>query len=213
MTDQQPPTDTPADPTADAAALDPSIAAPLEPAPDASELSTTSEATAAASEATADAASGSTDVMPSKGRKRVLRLVAGIYWLIARLFAIVLFVGGVALGYSAFLATQPEPTFVVDPAVQGVTTPAAVEEFIGALTSDDSDALRSVVPAEPYQLLIAEMARWGFTSVTNVETLSTMVDGSRTATEIVMSGPTETGVPVTVNLIVHVDDGQIASFR
>jgi hypothetical protein len=57
------------------------------------------------------------------------------------------------------------------------------------------------------------MARWGFTSVARVETLSTMADGDRTATTIVMSGPTDSGVPVTVNLIIHVDAGQIASFR
>ena len=215
MTDQHATTDTPADPTADAAALDPTTttAPPLEPTPTITEASvTTAESTAAASDTNA-AAAATAAATPSKGRRRVLRLVAGIYWLIARLFAIALFAAGALLGYNAFLANQPAPTFVVDPAVQGVAPPAAVEEFIGALTSNDSDALRSVVPAEPYQLLIAEMARWGFTSVASVETLSTMVDGDRTATEIVMTGPTDTGNPVTVNLIVHVEDGQIASFR
>ena len=217
MTDQHPPTETPADPTADAAALDPAAtttattAPPLEPAPTPNDPAGAKADPAPT--ANPDVAAAAATATPSTGRRRVLRLVAGIYWLIARLFAIALFVGGVALGYSAFLATQPAPTFVVDPAVEGVAPPAAVEEFISALTSNDPDALRSVIPAEPYQLLIAEMARWGFTSVTSVERLSTMADGDRTATEIVMSGPTDSGVPVTVNLVIHVDAGQIASFR
>jgi hypothetical protein len=62
-------------------------------------------------------------------------------------------------------------------------------------------------------VLIVEMERWEFRSMTGVETLSTFVDGPRTATELVMTGLSTTGQPVSINLIVHVDGGQIASFR
>lgn len=150
---------------------------------------------------------------PAPFGSRRLHLLAGLRWLVARLFAIALFVGGLALGYSAFLADQPEPTVVVDPATAGVATPTTVEEFITALTSNQPDALRSAVAPEPYQLLIAEMDRWGFVSITKVETLSTYADGPRSATELVMTGTTTAGVPVTVNLVVHVAGGQIVSFR
>lgn len=150
---------------------------------------------------------------PRPARTRALHLLAGIRWLVARAVAVALFVVGVALGYDAYLSSQPPPAVVVDPATEGVETPVAVTEFIEALISNDPDALRSVVPPDPYQLLIAEMDRWGFVSMMSVETLSTYVDGDASATEIVMTGSTTQGVPVTVNLVVHVDGGQIVSFR
>lgn len=150
---------------------------------------------------------------PSPHRSRRLHLLAGLHWLALRTLAVVVFVAGVALGYNAFLANQPEPTVAVDPATDGVSAPAVVQEFITALSSNDTAALRAAVPSEPYQLLIAEMARWDFQTMSKVETLSTYVDGPRTATELVMSGTSTAGTPISVNLIVHVDDGQIASFR
>lgn len=158
-------------------------------------------------------ADGAVTPTSSPMKRRRLRLIAGIYWLIARLFAIALFAAGVALGYNAFLANQPPPPAVVSPAVEGSVAPAVVTEFIAALGSNNADALRSAVPPEPYQLLIAEMDRWGFVSITDIQTLSTFADGSRSATALVMTGPTTNGVPVSVNLVVHVDGGQIVSFR
>jgi hypothetical protein len=140
-------------------------------------------------------------------------VLAGLRWLVARTVAIVLFVGGVALGYSAFVANQPPPIVAIDPAVNGTEAPAVVKEFIVALSSNDAAALRSAVPPDPYQLLIAEMSRWDFQSIQAVETLSTYVDGPRTATELIMSGLATNGTPVSVNLVVHVDGGKIASFR
>ena len=146
-------------------------------------------------------------------RPRRLKVLAGLRWLVARTVAIAVFVAGVALGYSAFLTTQAPATPVVDPATTGVAAPAVVQEFIEALGSNDPGALRSAVPDAPYQLLVAEMARWSFQRVTHVETLSTFVDGPRSATELVLSGVSSTGTPISVNLVVHVDAGQIESFR
>ncbi len=154
-----------------------------------------------------------TPATTSPYKSRRLHLLAGIRWLVARAFAIALFLGGVAIGYGAYVAVQPPPIVALDPAVDGTVAPAVVTEFSAALASNDAAALRSAVPADPYQLLIAEMSRWDFQSVQSVETLSTYVDGPRTATELVMTGLSTEGLPVSVNLVVHVDAGQIASFR
>jgi hypothetical protein len=145
--------------------------------------------------------------------RRRTKVFATLRWAVARLVAIALFVAGAALGYNAFLANQPEAVTVIDPATDGVQAPAVVREFITALTSNDEAALRSAVPAGPYSQLVTEMQRWQFQEVTGVETLSTFADGPRVATEIVMSGRTPDGTPTSINLIVHVSDGQIAMFR
>lgn len=161
--------------------------------------------------ATPAAASAPAAANPHTSRR--LHVLAGLRWLVARAFAIVLFVGGVAIGYGAYVANQPPPIVALDPAVDGTVAPAVVTEFVAALASNDAAALRSAVPQDPYQLLIAEMSRWDFQSIQSVETLSTYVDGPRTATELVMTGLSTEGIPVSVNLVVHVDAGQIASFR
>lgn len=145
--------------------------------------------------------------------RRRTKVVAGLRWAVARMVAIAVFVAGAALGYNAFLADQPAPVSVVDPATDGVEAPAVVREFITALTSNDEAALRSAVPGGPYSQLVAEMQRWQFQEVTGVETLSTFADGPRLATEIIMSGRTQDGTATSINLIVHVADGQIAMFR
>ena len=145
-------------------------------------------------------APATTPATTSPYKSRRLHLLAGIRWLAARAFAIALFVGGVAIGYSLYVAVQPPPIVALDPAVDGAVAPAVVQEFIAALASNDAAALRSAVPADPYQLLIAEMSRWDFQTVQSVETLSTYVDGPRTATELVMTGLSTEGIPVSVNL-------------
>lgn len=146
-------------------------------------------------------------------RSRGLKLLGGLRWLVARSIAILVFIAGVALGYQAFLSTQPAPPPIGDPATAGVATPAAVNEFIDALQTNDSAALRAAVPGDPYQLLITEMARWDLKSVTGVKTLSTYDDGPRSATELVITGVSTTGAPVSINLVVHLDGGKIVSFR
>jgi hypothetical protein len=144
---------------------------------------------------------------------RRLHLLAGLRWVIARSLAILVFVAGLALGYNAFLANQPAPIAAMDPATDGSQVPPIVQEFVAALAQGDEAAMRSAVPADPYQLLIAEMSRWELRSMHEVEVLATAVDGPRTATELVISGIDTSGNPVSINLVVHTDDGQISSFR
>lgn len=158
-------------------------------------------------------AADTTPAAASPYKSRRLHLLAGIRWLVARAFAIALFVGGVAIGYGAYLAVQPPPIVALDPAIDGTVAPAVVQEFIAALASNDAAALRSAVPADPYQLLIAEMGRWDIQSVESVETLSTYVDGQRSATQLIVNGTSTADTPVSINLVVHVDTGEIASFR
>jgi hypothetical protein len=193
------------------AAPDPAtaITEALTPPLDASAIDPAPPATDPAASPAADNPAAATS--PFKSRR--LHLLAGIRWLVARTFAIALFLGGVALGYGVFVANQPPPIVALDPAVDGSVAPAVVTEFIAALGTNDAAALRSAVPPEAYQLLIAEMGRWDFQSIQSVETLSTVADGPRTATELVMTGLSTDGIPVSVNLVVHVDGGQIASFR
>ncbi len=88
-----------------------------------------------------------------------------------------------------------------------------VREFVTALASNDADALRSSMAAEPYRLLTGEMQNWGVQGVTSVETLATMVDGPRSATEIVVDAKGSDGQLVVFNLIVHVADNSIVTFR
>lgn len=145
--------------------------------------------------------------------QRRTKVVARLRWAAARLVAIAMFVAGAALGYNAFLSSQPAPVSFVDPATDGVEVPAVVREFVTALTSNDEAALRSAVPGGPYSQLVAEMQRWQVQEVTGVETLSTFAVGPRTATEIIMSGRTQDGTPTSINLIVHVENGQITVFR
>ena len=58
---------------------------------------------------------------------------------------------------------------------------------------------------DPYRLLAGEVQSWGMQGVTSVETLATMQDGTRSATEIVVNGKGTDGQPVTFNLVVHVE--------
>lgn len=152
---------------------------------------------------------------PAVSRRHQVRVkLAGfLHWFVLRILAVALFVGGVALGYNAYLNSQPAPVAAIDPAVADVPAPPVVQELVGALRANDEAGLRSVVPAEPYQLLIAEMDRWEFQDLTDVKVLSTALDGPRTATELILSGTSTAGNPVAINLVVHTSDGRISSFR
>jgi hypothetical protein len=141
--------------------------------------------------------------VPAKGLMRLMSLVIGL----------VLLAAGVGLGRYVFEATRPEAAPVGDPATGNVPTPAIVEELVTALASNDADSLRSAVPADPYRLLAGELQSWNVQGVTSVETLATMQDGDRTATEIVIIGRGTDGQPITFNLIVHVTSNQIVNFR
>lgn len=148
----------------------------------------------------------------SRPRRRVV-VLAGLRRVLGVTFSVGLLVGGVALGYNAFLTSQPAAAPVVDPATNGVPAPPAVVELSAALASNDADKVRAAVQGDPYKLLTSEMQRWNFREVTTVETLSTVVDDDRSATVLVIVGNATDGTPVTVNLIVQTQDGAIVSFR
>jgi hypothetical protein len=149
---------------------------------------------------------------PKPGVTRRLRAVGAM--LIRGAAVLALFVGGLALGNAAFQSNQPpQPAQVVDPATDGVEPPAVVREFIGALSSGDADALRSSLQAEPHARLTSEFRRFDIQQITEVETLGTHVDGTRSATEVVMQGTTTTGVPISINLVILTDGNTIEGFR
>ena len=119
-------------------------------------------------------------------------------------------VGG-ALLFNSVNRTGPAPAG--DPNFATGEPPTVVREFVSALGSNNLDAIRATIGGDPYRLLAGELGNWGYTEVTGVDTLGTVVDGPRTATEIVIHGRDADGVPIVVNLIVHQADGQIVSFR
>jgi hypothetical protein len=125
-----------------------------------------------------------------------------------------LFVVGVYLGTLAFQAAQRDPlTAGVGAVSGGVPTPPVVQEFASALGSGGADAVRSSVSPEVFALLASELKRWQFNSISKVEVLSTAADGPRTATGIVMTGPTSAGTTLSMNLIVQTDGGRITTLR
>ncbi len=152
------------------------------------------------------------EAAPRPGRLRGLR---GLLAMVLRGAAVIaLFVGGLALGNAWHQSNQTEaPTHIVDPATEGVEPPAVVREFIGALGSGDNDAVRSALAPEPHARLIGEFKRFDIQRITGVETLSTHVDGARSATNIVMKGTTTGGVPISINLVILADGNSIEGFR
>jgi hypothetical protein len=140
----------------------------------------------------------------ARGALRVVQFAVGV-----GLFAV-----GLWLGTQAFQATQAAPQTIGSTAVSnGVDTPPVVAEFAGALGSGGADAVRSSVSPEVFALLASELQRWQFSSISKVEVLSTTVDGPRTATGLVLTGPTSTGQRLSINLIVQTDGGRIATLR
>jgi hypothetical protein len=185
--------------------LVPAVTADPEPA---AEAGAAAASAAAASEAATDSGTAETT------RRRRLAMPTNVAWLLRMVIGTALFVGGVALGVAVFQGNQePAATLDADPATVGVATPAVVREFVIALESNDSDALRSAVAGDPYRLIAGEMQKWGFQEVTSVETLATTLNGSRSATEIVMRGRDTAAAPIIINLIVHTEGTAITDFR
>jgi hypothetical protein len=148
---------------------------------------------------------------PVHARRRLIR--GWTFRLVTSLFALGLFVFGMAMGVNAFNRMQPPPPVVGDPSTGGVPTPPVVSELAKALASNDADSMRSAMAADPYRLLTGELQSWQIQGITSVETLATMQDGPRSATEIVITGKSPSGDPRVFNLVVHVDDNQIVTFR
>lgn len=124
-----------------------------------------------------------------------------------------LLASGVALGAAAFQRTQPPPVTVGDASTGGVAAPSVVKELTDALQTNNADSIRSAVSTGPYEKLAAELQQWDIKGVTSVETLATMQDGTRSATEIVIRAKTSAGNPLIINLVVHVDANKIVNFR
>ena len=207
-----PGTDPATDPAAAAAEPVPAsesiaAAAAAEPAP-------ASESIAAAAAVTAPVAEPAAPPTIRRTRRVALAAAAGLTRLLRFAAVLALFVGGVALGYSAHQSTiVGSAAPVADPATAGNQPAPVIRELIAAVESNDADRIRSVVPSEPYKLFTSEMQNWAFQEVTSVETLATFEDGTRTATAFVMIGRSAQGNPVTINLVVETDGGNIVDFK
>ena len=105
-----------------------------------------------------------------------------------------LLASGAALGTALFQRTLPPPILVGDASTGGVDAPPVVKELTDALTTNNADSIRSAVSTGPYEKLAAELQQWDIKGVTSVETLATMQDGTRSATEIVIRAKTAPGI-------------------
>ncbi len=128
-------------------------------------------------------------------------------------FTLLLLAGGAPSARPIFQRTQPPPILVGDVSTGGIDAPPVVKELTDALTTNNADSIRSAVSTGPYEKLAAELQQWNIQGVTSVETLATMKDGPRTATEIIIRAKTADGNPLIINLVVHVADNKIVNFR
>jgi hypothetical protein len=126
---------------------------------------------------------------------------------------VVLFVGGVTLGVTTFQRTRPVPVGVDGAIAVTDPPPAVAQEFIAALGANDSDAMRSSLGEAPNKDLTNEFTRFDIKKVKSVDTLGTAVDGSRSATEVLLHAEKSDGLPFEVNLVILVDGGTIEGFR
>jgi hypothetical protein len=140
-------------------------------------------------------------------------IVAGLRRLLTFTLAMALFVGGVALGATTFQRTRPV-ALAPDGGITVMDAPPAVaQEFISALGANDADGMRSSLTAQPNKDLTDEFSRFDIRSIVSVETLGTSIDGSRSATEILLRAEKTDGLPFEVNLVILVDGGTIEGFR
>jgi hypothetical protein len=148
---------------------------------------------------------------PKASRRR--RIAVGTWRVLRPILSLGLLVLGIVIGANVYSAVQPKDPAVIANAPSSVQPPAAVREFITALAANNPDALRASVPADPYRLLAGELETRGYQEVTSVDTLGTIMDGERSATEIVIHGSASGGQGLVVNLVVHADNGVIVNFR
>jgi hypothetical protein len=131
----------------------------------------------------------------------------------------VLFVLGLALGQTYWTRSQPVPQAAVavpaatrEPGTTD-TVPPQIQSLIAALQADDQSQIQLVVPADPYRLLAGELASDGFTRIVGATALTTYSVGPDSATEILITGDDGQGNTGTINLVVHLHNGQISDFR
>jgi hypothetical protein len=160
-------------------------------------------------------------VIPSERRwRRAARRARGGLNAAARPFLMLALFGlGVALGWRAYVGMAPSPTApapaAATAAAEGATTdvPPQVQSLVAALRADDQAKVQTVVPSQPYRYLAGELSKWGFKSIRGAEALWTYAHGPDTVTEILIGGLTQDGSNLTINLVVHVHDGNITEFR
>jgi hypothetical protein len=203
-----------ADPALDAAAI------ATAPAPTADELAALVAAAEAAMpigladpHADADAEQAAAEAAGAKHKRRHFGVGVILMRLASLAMTLLLLAGGGAIGAAIFQRTQPPPILVGDVSTGGVDAPPVVKELTDALTTNNADSIRSAVSTGPYEKLAAELQQWDIQGVTSVETLATMKDGPRTATEIIIRAKTADGNPLIINLVVHVADNKIVNFR
>ena len=127
--------------------------------------------------------------------------------------AVSLFVVGIGLGQLTFQRTRPAPLVANAPITVANTPPEVAQEFITALGANDADAMRSALAAQPNKDLTDEFERFSIKKIVSVQTLGTSVDGTRSATEILLKAEKTDGLPFEVNLVILVDGGAIEGFR
>lgn len=150
--------------------------------------------------------------IPAKVSRRPV-VITGLRRLVTFALAIALFAGGVALGATTFQRTRPAPVGVDGSITVADPPPAVTQEFIRALAANDADAMRSSLSAQPSKDLTDEFERFSIQRIVSVETLGTHVDGTRSATEILLRAEKTDGLPFEVNLVILVDGGKIEGFR
>lgn len=148
---------------------------------------------------------------PTASRRR--RLALGALRAARPLMSVGLLVIGIALGATLYGMVQPKEPSIVADSPGTVPPPAAVQEFIAALAANNSDAVRAAVQPDPYRLLAGELSARSYQAITSVDTLGTVMDGDRSATEIIIHGSGSGGQNVVVNLVVHATKGVIVNFR
>jgi hypothetical protein len=206
--------DTASDPVASEASV---VATDVAAADTTAEALATIDAASDPAAAEAKAAEDAKVAADAKAERRMARRRAvggAVKALLTVVIGIVLLVGGIAIGNYLFLATRSAPTALTsDPAVTAQDAPPAAKEFIAALAVNDADAIRSSLDHDPHIDLTNEMTKYGIQHVDSVDVLGTSVDGTRSATEILMHYQREDGIPFAINLVILVNDGKIEGFR
>jgi hypothetical protein len=168
------------------------------------------ETPAVAAEAPAVAAE--TPAAAAKPSRRPV-ILGAIRKLAILVIAVSLFVVGIGLGQLTFQRTRPAPVVADAPITVANTPPEVAQEFITALGANDADAMRSALAAQPNKDLTDEFERFSIKKIVSVQTLGTSVDGTRSATEILLKAEKTDGLPFEVNLVILVDGGAIEGFR
>lgn len=231
---RDPAAEEPRAPASDAPTPDPAAGTPDRAAdtPDTGEVSATAEATAVESGAlgagavdagTTDAgaievapetpvATPETPVAAAKPSRRPV-ILGALRRLAILAIAVSLFVVGIGIGQLTFQRTRPAPVVGDVPITVANTPPEVAREFITALGANDADAMRSALAAQPNKDLTDEFERFSIKKIVSVQTLGTSVDGTRSATEILLKAEKTDGLPFEVNLVILVDGGAIEGFR